>query len=87
MRIPVLWTPRITSITRRSLKGLTDDEKACITATDGDARAALMSKAISALKGSSVFIKFVTEAAGGNPSSDALLGAIWTQHRLVSAYE
>jgi succinyl-CoA synthetase alpha subunit len=60
------------------LKGITDDEKACITAADDDARAPLLTKAVSALKGGSVFIKFVTEAAGGKPSSDALLGAIWT---------
>ena len=43
-----------------------------------DKLAAKILKAIDGLKGSSVFIKFITEAAGGTPSSDALLGAIWT---------
>jgi succinyl-CoA synthetase alpha subunit len=60
------------------LQGLTADDKAGLKAGSDDTRAALLTSALGKLKGSSVFIKFITEAAGGTPSSDALLAAIWT---------
>jgi hypothetical protein len=58
------------------LAGLTDEQRASLTAADGDSLAAEIAGAIK--KGSSLFVDFCTEAAGGKPSSDALLAAVWT---------
>ncbi len=58
------------------LAGLTDDQRASLTAADGDSLAAEIAGAIK--KGTSLFVDFCTEAAGGKPSSDALLAAVWT---------
>jgi len=58
------------------LAGLTDEQRASLTAGDDDSLAAGIGGAIR--KGSSLFVDFCTDAAGGKPSSDALLAAIWT---------
>ena len=58
------------------LAGLTDEQRASLTAADGDSLATEIAGAIK--KGSSLFVDFCTEAAGGKPSSDALLAAVWT---------
>ena len=60
------------------LQGLTKDEKAFVKASGDDSLAPLITDSLKGLKGSSVFIKFITEAADNKPSSDALLAAIWT---------
>lgn len=59
------------------LKGLSGEDKKLFTASKGDSLAPMMNKGIDGLKKKSVFIEFVREAAGGKPSSDALLAAIW----------
>ncbi|MBI3399666.1 MAG: CoA-binding protein, partial [Deltaproteobacteria bacterium] len=46
-------------------------------AVKNDNLAGTISTQIEKLKGKSIFINFVKEAAGGKPSSDALLAAIW----------
>ncbi|MEK7773096.1 MAG: CoA-binding protein, partial [Deltaproteobacteria bacterium] len=48
-----------------------------LTAAGGDAKAAALLKRVAVSGGKSVFIEFVREAAGGNPSCPALLAAIW----------
>ena len=60
------------------LKSLSSEDKEALTACKDDAISKTMLKEIEALKGSSVFIRFVKEASVGNPSSRALLAAIWT---------
>lgn len=60
------------------IKGLSADAKALLTASKGDSTAAAMLKKIDSLGRKSVFIEFVKEAAGGSPSADALVAAIWT---------
>lgn len=60
------------------LKGLTAEQKKSLAAAKGDDRAKALLKAVDGLSKKSVFIEFVKEAAGGKPSSDALLAAIWT---------
>ena len=56
---------------------LSKDARAAMTASKDDTLAQVMLEAISGLGKKSVFIEFVTAAAGGKPSSDALLGAAW----------
>ena len=53
-------------------------DKALYAADGTDTCAANALKAIDSLGKKSVFIEFVREAAGGKPSMQALLGAIWT---------
>ena len=59
------------------LKGLSKEARASLTAAGGDAKAAALLKRVAGSGGKSVFIEFVREAAGGNPSCPALLAAIW----------
>ena len=56
------------------LKGLKPEQKDSFKAAKDDVLAATM---IAQAGDKSVFIKFAKEAAGGKPSSDALLAAIW----------
>ncbi|GMR04395.1 MAG: hypothetical protein BMS9Abin23_0292 [Thermodesulfobacteriota bacterium] len=58
--------------------GLQENDRALLKADDGDGLAALMLKRLDGLEKKSVFIEFVKDAAGGRPSSDALVSAIWT---------
>ncbi len=59
------------------IKGLTKEQKASLVDKD-DTTAPVMLGAIESLNRRSVFVEFIKEAAGGKPSSDALLAAIWT---------
>jgi succinyl-CoA synthetase alpha subunit/citrate synthase len=59
------------------LKGLTAEEKGVLKAENGDTLGALILKAAEGLGKESVFINFVKQGAGGKPSVDALLSAIW----------
>ena len=59
------------------LKGLTSEQKNILTAAKDDELAKLMLARIGQT-GDSVFTRFVKDAAGGKPSSDALLASIWT---------
>ncbi|CAG1066297.1 Succinate--CoA ligase [ADP-forming] subunit alpha [uncultured bacterium] len=60
------------------VKGLSAEAKKSLTAGKDDAAAKTLLKTVDGLGKKSIFIEFVKEAAGGNPSSDALLAAIWT---------
>ncbi len=62
----------------RILKALSREVKASLTATKDDTKASALLRRVEAIGRKSVFIDFVTEAAGGKPSGDALLAAIWT---------
>ncbi|MEK7773277.1 MAG: CoA-binding protein, partial [Deltaproteobacteria bacterium] len=53
------------------LKGLSKEARASLTAAGGDAKAAALLKRVAGSGGKSVFIEFVREAAGGNPSCPA----------------
>lgn len=57
---------------------LSKADKSLYVADGSDTCAETALKAIAGLDRKSVFIDFVTEAAGGKPSMQALLGAIWT---------
>lgn len=59
------------------LGGLSADAKKSLGACKDNSKAVMMLKAIDSLGKKSVFIEFVKEAAGGNPSASALLSAIW----------
>ncbi|MBI1911501.1 MAG: CoA-binding protein [Deltaproteobacteria bacterium] len=59
------------------LAGLSDDAKKSLVACKDDKRSGLMLQSLAKLGKKSVFVEFVTEAAGGNPSSSAILAAIW----------
>lgn len=56
------------------VSSLTADQRTILT--EGDAAGKLLDRA-KAIAGNSIFIGFVDEAAGGNPSKDAVLAAIW----------
>ncbi len=63
------------------LSGLSDEEKELLSGDATDERAQKMLAALGAIAKeghSSVLANFVIEAAGGNPTADALLSAIWT---------
>ncbi|MEE8575533.1 MAG: CoA-binding protein, partial [Thermodesulfobacteriota bacterium] len=60
------------------LTALTDDQKGLLRAGKDDPLAGDMLARITDFDGKSLFVKFVTDAADGKPSSDALLSAIWT---------
>ncbi len=60
------------------LKGLDEEQKKLFTPCKESATARRIASAVKALGAKSVFIDFVTEAAGGTPSSAALSAAIWT---------
>jgi len=62
---------------KKLVSELSKDARAAMTASKDDSLAAVMAKAIDGLGKKSVFIEFVKEAAGGKPSSQALLGAAW----------
>lgn len=60
-----------------ALKGLSKDAKKSFAADKGDKLAETVLKKVESLGRKSVFIEFVKEAAGGKPSTEALLAAIW----------
>ncbi len=60
------------------LKGLSADDNKLFTTDEDDPAAQNITAALDALGAESVFIDFVREAAGGAPSSAALLSGIWT---------
>ena len=57
--------------------GLSKEATEGLTACKENKLAGKMLKAVEALGKRSVFVEFVKEASGGNPSSQALLAAIW----------
>ncbi len=59
------------------LSGLSREAKQSLAASGADASSKAILKAIESLDRSSVFVEFVKKAAGGKPSSDALLAAVW----------
>ncbi len=60
------------------LKSVSEECGKSLQAPKDDCRSKLLNEELAKLDGKSIFIDFITEAAGGNPSADALLGAIWT---------
>ncbi len=60
------------------MASLTDEQKSLFTPCEGDTIGPRINSAIKDLGARSVFLDFVTEAAGGTPSSAALSAAIWT---------
>ena len=64
--------------TERLLCALAKEAKKTLAAAKDDSLAPVLLKKLEGLKKKSVFVEFVKEAAGGLPSTDALLGAIWT---------
>lgn len=60
------------------LKGISGEQKTLLKAEKGDALTGIMLSQIERFKNKSVFINFVKEVSGSNPSSEALLAAIWT---------
>lgn len=60
------------------VQALSADAKKSLVAGKADGAAKALLKRVDGLGKKSVFIEFVKEASGGNPSSDALLAAIWT---------
>ncbi len=59
------------------LKSMPSDAKKSLAASKDDKLAKPMLKAMDALAEKSVFIELVKDAANGNPSSDALMAALW----------
>lgn len=59
------------------LKSMSAEAKKSLTASKDDKLAKPMLKAIDTLGEKSVFIEIVKDAANGNPSSDALMAALW----------
>ena len=60
------------------LKKVTAAQKKEMAVKKGDDLSSALLSSLDKMGGKSVFVKFVKEATGGKPSSDALLGAIWT---------
>jgi len=60
------------------LKGLSQEQQAVFSKGNQGALASQMLSAVSKIGEKFLFLEFVIEAAGGKPSSDVLLGAIWT---------